>query len=226
MQRSRYHPVHRGLAATASTGTARQRCTPNPRPVSGANRRGLLGGVHGSGYAIRGSHSPNHKIEPLSTPFSRWLRGHIRRGACSSGFHHPPIRCERSPTDSSASTPCGAGTATAITGHCDGGSSQHLSYLAHTGRSWHLSRLSDRTCRRLPGFNGPFTLHHSGYEPHSLVGAKHSSADAFSSSAVPRRNAYPPLMSSLPISLWRWATLTAVGQIHRGVALPTAASTS
>ena len=40
------------------------------------------------------------------------------------------------------------------------------------------------TCRRLPGFNGPFTLHHSGYEPRSLVGAKHSSAKPFPSSGV------------------------------------------
>jgi hypothetical protein len=34
----------------------------------------------------------------------------------------------------------------------------------------------------LPGFNGPFTLHHSGYEPRSLVSAKHSSAGVFPSS--------------------------------------------
>jgi hypothetical protein len=129
----------------------------------------------------------------LPIPFSRWLGGHIRRGACSSGFHHAPIRCERSPTDSSASTPCGAGI-----------DNRHRIKLRWRllpaslvsrpmGRSWHLSRMSAATCRRLPGFNGPFTLHHSGYEPRSLVGAKHSSAKPFPSSgaATNRRIMHP-----------------------------------
>jgi hypothetical protein len=196
VQRSRYHPVHRGLATTASTGTARQRCTPNPRPVSGANRHGLLGGS--SGFDVRGARSDfprtsNPKPRTVLRPFSRWLGGHIRRGACSSGFHHAPIRCERSPTDSSASTPCGAGI-----------DNRHRIKLRWRllpaslvsrpmGRSWHLSRMSAATCRRLPGFNGPFTLHHSGYEPRSLVGAKHSSAKPFPSSgaATNRRIMHP-----------------------------------
>jgi hypothetical protein len=118
----------------------------------------------------------------LPIPFSRWLRGHIRRGACSSGFHHAPIRCERSPADPSASTPCG----TEIDNRRHNSLRRRLipaSLVSRPmGRSWHLSRTSHTTCRRLPGFNGPFTLHHSGYEPRSLVGAKHSSAGVFPSS--------------------------------------------
>jgi len=89
----------------------------------------------------------------------------------------------------------GPNATTTITLHCDGGSLRHLSYLAPSGQELAPSRCVLETRRRLPGFNGPITLHRSGYEPRSLVRVKHSSGNPSASSDRQDGNGRPMRVS-------------------------------
>lgn len=161
VQCSRYHPVHRDLPTTASTGTARQRFAPDPRPVSGANRHGLR--LHGAVQPVTQRAYPTGFVTPRASTMPRFaasvpLRPHPRprhAGLEKPRRRHTMVQ-RRLPPASLASRPTGAGVGTVA---------------ARRARCW------------LPGFNGPVTLHHSGYEPHSLVTPKHSSGTAPPSSS-------------------------------------------
>ncbi len=139
-------------------------------------------GVRGLGSDFPRTPNPEPRtVFPRSAGSSAGISGRVRAPRASTV---PRFAASVSPADSSASTPCGAGYDNRRHASCDGDSLRHPSYLAPPGQELAPSPRELPQRRRLPGFTGPVTLHHSGYEPHSLVSAKHSSENPPASSRL------------------------------------------